>query len=224
MPIRLNLLAEAQTEEDLRRRDPVKRVIWIGILGVFIVLGWSSSLLLRTLIVRGEVNRLEAQVAARTNEYRQVLENQGKLNEVRYKLASLRQLATNRFLQAPVLNSLQQAVIDDVQLTRLRTDQSYVIVEESRAGTNADRQVTPGRRASSTEKVTIALDARDTGANPGDHINKYKQALANTDFFQKTLGPSNEVRLASLKPPEAAASGKPFVVFTLEARLPEKVR
>ena len=223
MPIRLNLLAEAQAEEELRRRDPVKRVIWIGVLVVFIVLGWSSSLLLRTLIVRGDVSRVEAQIASHTNEYRQVLENQGKLNEVRHKLASLRQLATNRFLQAPVLDSLQQAVVDNVQLTRLRTDLAYAVVQESKAATNADSQVTPGRRASSTEKISITLDAKETGVSPGDQLNKFKQALASSEFFQKSLGPSNEVRLASLKPPEESPEGK-FVLFTLECRLPERVR
>ena len=30
MPIRLNLLAEAQAAEDLRRRDPVKRALWLA--------------------------------------------------------------------------------------------------------------------------------------------------------------------------------------------------
>ncbi len=224
MPIRLNLLAETQAEQDLRRRDPVKRIIWIGILLVFVVLGWSSSLLLRTLIAGGELNRLDAQIASRTNEYRQVLENQVRLNDVRHKLASLRQLATNRFLQAPVLNSLQQAVVDDVQLTRLRMDLSYALVEESKPGTNADSRITPGRRASSTEKVSISMDAKDSGVNPGDQINKFKQAVASSEFFQKNLGASNEVRLANLMPPQVSLSGKSYVVFTLECRLPEKIR
>jgi hypothetical protein len=224
MPIRLNLLAEAQAEEDLRRRDPVKRVLWVGVLGVVIVLGWSSSLLLRTLIVRGELNRLEAQVAARTNEYRQVIENQGNLTQVRHRLVSLRQLATNRFLQAPVLNSLQKAVVADVQLTRYRTDLSYAIIQETKAATNADGQIAPGRKGSATEKISITMDARDSGVNAGDQIPRFKQAIATAEFFQKNLGPSNEVRLAKLSPPEASPSGKPHVLFTLECRLPEKVR
>jgi len=42
MPIRLNLLAEAQAAEEARRRDPVKRAIWIGALLVSVVLVWSS--------------------------------------------------------------------------------------------------------------------------------------------------------------------------------------
>ena len=37
MPIRINLLAESLAEEDLRRRDPVKRAIIIGALLVAVI-------------------------------------------------------------------------------------------------------------------------------------------------------------------------------------------
>jgi hypothetical protein len=224
MPIRLNLLAEAQALEEQRRKDPVKRVIWVAVLGVAIVLGWSSSLLLRTLLVRGELNRLEAQVAARTNEYRLTLENQGKLNNVRQRLAALHQFATNRFLQGPLLNALQQTVINDVQLTRVRMDQTYVYQEETKASTNSNNRIVPGRPPRSTEKIVISLDAKDSGAIPGDLIAKFRTTIASNDYFQKSLGGTNEVRLASLSPPQTAASAKPFVLFTLECRLPEKTR
>ena len=30
MPIRINLLAEQQAAEEARRRDPVKRALWVG--------------------------------------------------------------------------------------------------------------------------------------------------------------------------------------------------
>jgi hypothetical protein len=76
MPLRLNLLAETQALEDMRRRDPVKRAIWVGVfLGVAILL-WSSSLQLKAMIVKGELNGFESKLAGRTNEFLQVLENQ----------------------------------------------------------------------------------------------------------------------------------------------------
>lgn len=224
MPIRLNLLAEAQVLEELRRRDPVKRVIWIAVLGVVIVLGWSSSLQLRSLLTRGELNRLDAQLTGRTNEYRVALENQGKLADVQQRLAALHQLATYRFLQGPVLNALQQTIIDNVQLTRFRTDQTYTFVEETKPCTNSDNQIIPGQRARATEKTAILLDAKDIGPNPGDQISKFRQAIASNEYFQKTLGVTNEVRLANLSPPQFLPSSKPFVLFTLECRLPERTR
>jgi hypothetical protein len=38
------------------------------------------------------------------------------------------------------------------------------------------------------------------------------------------LDKTNEVRLASLSPPQAVGDGKSFVLFTLECRYPEKTR
>ena len=55
MPIRINLLAEAQALEDLRRRDPVKRASWAGLLLVLLVLVWISSLQLKAMIARGGI-------------------------------------------------------------------------------------------------------------------------------------------------------------------------
>jgi len=224
MPIRLNLLAEAQALEDLRRRDPVKRVIWAGVFGVVLVLGWSSSLQLRALLAKGDLNRLDAQVNARTNEYRQVLENQSKLLEVRHKLASLRQLATNRFLQAPILDALQRSVVDHVELTRLRTEQTYVFAPETKRSTNSSNQIIPAKKATVTEKIVIACEAKDSGSSPGDQISKFKQAIATNEYFRTVLDITNEVRLASLSTPQLSPEGKPYVLFTLECRLPEKTR
>ena len=44
MPLRINLLAEAQAAEELRRRNPVKRALWIGGFIVALILLWSSTL------------------------------------------------------------------------------------------------------------------------------------------------------------------------------------
>src|SRR5262245_41310791 len=127
MPIRLNLLAEAQTAEDLRRRDPVKRLIWGASGIVIVVLIWSSSLQLRAMMSKSELNRIEGQIAANTAQYNVVVANQKKLGEINHKLTALERLATNRFLQANVLNALQQATAEDIQLLRLRCEQTYSV-------------------------------------------------------------------------------------------------
>jgi hypothetical protein len=58
MPINLNLLAETQIAEDLRRRDPVKRAIYAGSFLVVLALVWWSSLLLEVVIKRSELNQI----------------------------------------------------------------------------------------------------------------------------------------------------------------------
>src|SRR5215467_11911859 len=107
MPIRLNLLAEAQAAEDMRRRDPVKRAGWIAALLICLMLAWSSSLQMKAMILSNQVSHAESAMGSFTNEYRQVLTTQHKIDDVNFKLAKLQALSTNRFLQANALNALQ---------------------------------------------------------------------------------------------------------------------
>lgn len=223
MPIRLNLLAEAQAHEDLRRRDPVKRVIWAGVVIVVGMLVWSSSLQVRALLEKGSTTSLEAQVASRTNQYRIVLENQQKAAEISQRLASLKLLAASRFLQGNLLDTLQHVMVDDVQVARLRTEQVYLYTEAVKGGTNSEGKVITPKPASATERIAIILEARDTAANPGDQVPAFKQALTSSPYFSNLLGQA-QVRLASISPPQALPGSKPAVNFTLECRLPEKTR
>ena len=137
MPIRLNLLAEAQAADEARRRDPVKRAMWIAALILVGILVWSSSLQLKAILVRSDVNRLEGQIGAHTNEYRLVLDNQNKTEEINHKLKELRELASLRLLNGTLLNALQQTTVSDVQLLRLRLDQAYSSFEGTKSHTNA---------------------------------------------------------------------------------------
>jgi len=222
MPIRINLLSEAHALEELRRRDPVKRATWVGVGLVAVVLAWSISLQFKALMASHELGKIEAQLTTRTNSYQAVLANQHKLAEVERKLSALQQLATNRLLYGTLLNGLQQATIDDVQLVRFRADQAYTFTEEVKPRTNEDH-VIPGKPATVTEKVVLTLDARDTSANPGDQVNRFKQAVIDSPYFKSVLSKSNEVRLASLSPLQFS-DNKGFVLFSLECRYPEKTR
>jgi hypothetical protein len=223
MPIHINLLAESQAIEDLRRRDPVKRAVWVGVALVVLMLAWSSSLQVKALIARGELNRVSAQVSTRTNDFQQVLSNQRKLIEANRRLSLLQEMATNRMLHGTLLNALQQVNLEDVQLMRLKTDESYVYNEEIKGKTNANSHYVPGKPASVTEKIVVTLEAKDSAPNPGDQVNKFKQAVSQSPYFQGILGKGNEVRLANLSPPQTL-EGKPFVLFTLECRIPDKTR
>lgn len=224
MPIRLNLLAEAQAAEEARRRDPVKRAIWIGALLVALMLGWSSSLQLKAMLVKGTLSRVEGDMNAITNEYRQVLDNQKTMADFNNKLAELRKLTTNRFLNGNLLNALQKTTHDDVHLVHLRVAQEYVIVEETKARTNANR-VTPAKPGSSTERITLTLDCLDSSANAGEQVLKFKELLAKGDYFQLMLGKTNEVILKNQSAPQLnPETGRPSVMFTLECRYPETKR
>ena len=225
MPIRLNLLAEAQAAEEARRRDPVKRVAWVSALIIVLILVWSSSLQLKAILVRSDVSHLEGQINSKTNEYRLVLDNQNKAADIKHKLDALRNLSASRLLQGNLLNALQKTTVNDVQLTRLRIEQTYVAFEGTKARTNSDNVLIPGKPPTSTEKILLTLEGSDSSANPGDQLNKYKDALAANAYFKEVLLKTNGISLKNLAPPQiSSVTGKRSVIFTIECRYPEKTR
>jgi hypothetical protein len=225
MPIRLNLLAEAHAAEEERRRDPVKRSVWLASLLIALILAWSSYLQLRTALASSDVSRVEAQLGAHTNEFQQILDHQKKTAEMNEKLRVLRLLTANRFLNGTLLNALQQTTAQDVQLLRLKVDQLYTRVEATKARTNEENVVTMARPASATERIAVNLDGIDSAANPGDQVGLVKIVLATNAYFKEMLTQTNSINLKSLSPIQVApVTGKPCVMFTLECRYPEKTR
>jgi len=223
MPIRLNLLAEVQAAEDARRRDPVKRALWLAGLVIAVMLAWISFLQLRVTLANSEVTRIEAQVAARANEFRQVLDNQKKTAEMEDKLHSLRQLAASRFLNGTLLNAFQHTCLEDVQLTRLRVDQQYAAFEGTKTRTNDDKVVIKGKPPTRTEKIVLNVEGLDLSSGAGDQVNRFKSVLTSNAYFKDMLTKTNPVSLKSLSPPQVApVTGKPCVTFNLECRYPEK--
>lgn len=223
MPIRLNLLAEAQALEEQRRRDPVKRAVWAGVVLVALVLVWSTSLFFKSMLIRSEVSGLESQLKAQSKDYDEVTASQKALDGVHHKLASLENLATNRFLNGNLLNALQTTKVPNIQLTHLKVDQLYARVEETKPKTNGTH-IVAGKPATITEKILVTLEARDTSPIPGDSVTKYKQAIADLPYFKQHLARADDVRLKDLGTPQTGPDGKSFVLFSLECRYPEITR
>jgi hypothetical protein len=214
MPIRLNLLAEAQAAEELRRRDPIKRVIFGGVLVVVLMFVWWSWLQLRVMVANASLSQIEAQIQSHTNAYQVVLVGEKKITEAKENLAALQKLTKNRFLQGNLLNALQEATVPGVQLVRLRVDQAYQSSQGTGARTNA----------TITEKIVLSLDAEDCSSNPGDQVNKFKDAISDESYFETKLGSANAVRLINLSAPQVDPSGKASVLFSLQCAYPDHTR
>ena len=223
MPIRINLLAEAKVAEELRRHDPVKRVIFVGALAVAVTLVWSSSLQLQTMLSKKEVSDRQTEIMARTNEFQHVLADQKKIAGAKDKLNALKKMTNSRFLEGNLLNALQQVTVDGVRLMRLRVDQDYFPAAGTPSQTNKNGVIL-GRSGTVTEKIVVWLDARDSSANPGDQVNKMKDAVANQPYFRASLNKTNGVQLVTLSAPQASPDGKSYVLFTLECNFPEVSR
>lgn len=210
MPIRINLLAESLAEEDLRRRDPVKRSIIIGALLVAISLVWFSSNWLESLMANGRLNQVDSQIQSDTTDYNAVVANQKKTADLQRRIDSLQMLNATRFLQGNLLEALQKIYVPNVQVMRIKLDQTYAPSPSNKTG-------------SMVEHISLTMDGRDSSP-AGDQWNHYRDALAAQTFFKSQLSLTNGVRLANLSPPQTSADGKPFVIFTLECRFQDKTR
>jgi hypothetical protein len=213
MPIHINLLAEMQAAEEMRRRDPVKRFLAGCILLVVIALMISAWFAGKNTLAKGRITTVQTSVDSKTNAYARARVELLKVAVARQRLEALDKLQASRFLQGNLLNALQQATVDGVQLTRMRLDQSYEVGAGSKNG--------PGR---SVEHISLYLGAKDFSPNPGDQVNKFKDMITRNSYFQGMLDKTNAVQLPS--PPSApqTENGKPFVTFALECRFADHTR
>jgi hypothetical protein len=221
MPIKINLLAEALAEEDLRRRDPVKFAIFLGSFLVVLSLVWFSSIMLEHIMANQRLSQVTGEIQSRKTEYSSVQIELKKIADAQKKLDSLQKLSQARFLQGTLMNAFQQLYVSNVQLTRLREDQSYLVTPAVPAVTNANG-IIPGHPAANVERILITLDAKDYSSNSGDEVNRFQDALASEDYFKSSLSATNGIHLANLSAPQSSFDGKPYVLFTLECRFPDK--
>ena len=222
MPIRINLLAEAKAAEELRRHDPVKRVIFVGALLVALTLVWSSSLQLENMMAKSALSERQTEITSRTNEFQHVLSDQRKIGDAKQKLDALKKMTNSRFLQGNLLNALQQINVDGVQLLRIKVDQDYFAKAGTQSQTNRNGVIL-GRPNTVTEKIVVWLDAMDSSANPGDQVNKFKEAVADQPYFKSSLNKTNGVQLINLSAPQVI-NGKPSVLFTVKCNFPDHTR
>lgn len=222
MPIRINLLSEIQAEEELRRRDPVKRAAFIGFLLVGLSLVWFSSIWLETKIALKTKTQIDNEIQSHTNEYNRVLVDLKKISDGQRRIKALDQLNTNRFLQGNLLNALQKVYVPNVQISRLRLNQNYAAKEGFTPQTGSVGAPV-NHSGSSTEKIVLLIDAMDSSTNPGDQVNRYKDAIGRQGYFKTNLL-TNGVKLITLSTPQIHPNGKSFVNFTLECRYPDKTR
>jgi hypothetical protein len=223
MPIHINLLAEAQAAEDLRRRDPVKRATFLGATLVMLMLFWGVMGQINLSLATSTLTGVQSQITANNPAYTNVMANFNKIAIAKNKLDSLQKLQASRFLQGNLLDALQRVTVGGVQLTRVRIVQSYFLTPgtDPQTGING---VIPARPGTSRERIVLALDARDSSASPGDQVNNFKQAIAGQPYFKTMLDKTNSVELVGLPSLQTGPDGKPSAFFTVECHFPDQTR
>src|SRR5882724_9163702 len=215
MPIRINLLAEQQEADELRRRDPVKRATWVGGFLVGVLAVWGGYLQVRLMAATSEVNRYASEWKRLESDFKKVSANMEAAAEAERKWAALQALATNRFLWANPLNALQfvMVTVDEVQITALKTSQSYTITEPVKPSTNAVGIISRGKPGTSREKVSINLDGRDT-SKEAKGFSKLQEVINNNPYF-KTNQVRTQLITKSPDQPDPNNPTKRFSTFTL---------
>ena len=89
MPIRINLLAEAQAAEEMRRKDPVKRGLWVAGFLVLVFALWIVK-------IQFDIKFKRDAYSARNNEWNQqlgkfqgVTNNEVRTAQIDYKINEL---------------------------------------------------------------------------------------------------------------------------------------
>jgi hypothetical protein len=232
MPIRINLLAEDQELEEQRRKNPVKRALWISGFVIFLVLLWGLTLFFKILVAKSELASLESKWSDMANKVKQVEDNRKRIREMEVRLSALHQFTTNRFVWANALDALQQTCVDNTRLVRLKVDQTYAQIEPPKppGGAPAAPPVPgaaapPKPPATACERIVLHLEGLDYGARPGDQVARYKETLLAFPFFQSRLQKTNSILLTSLSAPQADPVSKgAFVQFGLQLSFQEKER
>lgn len=202
MPIRINFLAEAQMLEEERRKDPVKRSIIIACGVVAAVLVWSGLQQARVLNARRELRALEAAWQTMEKPHGRVQESNRQLADMESKLSALHQYTSERLLWANMLNALQAATVENVQLTRIRGEQSFTLNEPPRPAANVPATPATSKPLTATQKVTLLLEAKDFSARSAEQVGRFKESLLNSAYFQGHVQKTNGVLLTSLSAPQ----------------------
>ncbi len=290
MPIRINLLAEQQEAEEARRRDPVKRGLWIGALVVTLTIIFSLSLQFRLNSARATLVADHARLESIEPEAKEVRADWQRITDIEKRSDNLRRYSTNRFYWAMALDALQHLKVDGVRIVALESVQGYTTNSESRFRTNivfsrgsqskwrfwntspatnilavlnnqlalitnraeyATSKVPPVTKvsldtnqtrvlasveiikpATTTERITLTIEARDYSEVPGRRVDEFSYAIANLPYFKARLqtAEGQGIRLKErairpdFDPQDPVQPNKPFVPFTIECNYEESVR
>jgi hypothetical protein len=219
MPIRINLLAEQQATEEMRRRDPVKRAAFIAIGLVAVVLLWGVFAFIQERGAAGQLQEQDAKLDKLKKEYSLATTNLARTAEIQGKLTALTRLVTNRVVWGSALDALQRCAINNIQVTKIHVTQTY----EDKPGDLKKKTLTSAR-----EKIVVTIEARDYGRAEEQNYNKFKERVLSEPFFKEHL-PSDaaaSVRVGGFTQPLVDKDDvtKTYIGFWLECSFQEKVR
>jgi hypothetical protein len=218
MPVRINLLAEQQEAEEARRRDPVKRGIWMGASIIGLMILFSVSLQLRLNSARVTLLANQSRLESLAPEAKAVRADWQSIAEIEKRSENLLRYATNRFYWAAAFDALQRLKVDGVRIVTIDSEQSYATNAESRFRTNIifPRPSRSKWRFWSSVPQTNVLGA--VSNQLAAITNRAEYASSKTPPITKVSLETNDTRIVVAVEIIKPASATEKIMLTIEAR------
>lgn len=211
LPI-IDLLAEQKEEAEIRSRDPMKRGYAMAACLGALMIAWYVTYLFQA---SNSVKLVERQTSELKGLQQSFAEADGILarsarNE--HTLSALEKLSSTRFLWAPALNSLQYAVVDNFQITRIQIGQDLIEIK------GVPDAMKKGRTPPSEyiEQTIFTIEARSF-AKPSA-AESFMKAIEDSPWFRKNLRSHSPIRLKESQSAQVDSvdPGKITIPFTVE--------
>src|SRR5688500_17394266 len=115
MPIRINLLAEQQSAEEARRKDPIKRTLIFGSIAIGLMLIWVLMLHMQLKARRSEMANLDLDFKKVDEKATVVCSIQAEAGDFETRLVAMERYSTNRVLWANLLDAFQKVILDPIR-------------------------------------------------------------------------------------------------------------
>ncbi|HEY1173060.1 MAG TPA: hypothetical protein VGH19_16955 [Verrucomicrobiae bacterium] len=215
MPIKINLLAEEQLTEELRRKDPVKRGVYVAVALLVLMLLWAGVSWLGLSKEKARLVDVNATLASLEKDAKLAEGNQKKIKDNQYKMDMLKKMSAVRPLWAPVLDTLQRVSVEDVHVLRIRVEQVYHVTPAIVPARGSGGKPKP---ASARQVMLMIIEAQDNSERL-DSYSKLREQLSVA--LKEHLGTNGTVSLKTLNQARENADGKKYLTFTLECGFTE---
>ncbi len=220
MPIRINLLAEQQYQEELRWKDPLKRAIFGCVLAILMVLSWYGWLMMRHGFANSEIARQEGELKAMADNVGSASGNKDAILKIERNINDLNRMATNRVLWASFMNVLQKNALTKVPINSVQVSQTY----EYTAAVMENKRIKS--LSSATEHIRVTIAARDYGRREDALYSKFVDQLKEDPWMKKHLAEQGGITLGgfSAPTPDKDKPGEAFQSFTMFCNFKRHVR
>lgn len=119
-------MAEHLAAEEMKRRDPIKRAVAVGVLLMVLMLVWIGLTQMNVTAARNELEQNTNKLAKLEESTLVIKTNQALFLESEFKIKSLEKYSTNRFFWGTFLDALQQVSVENIRLMDVRSEQRYI--------------------------------------------------------------------------------------------------